>query len=231
MFDCCSYSQTHAKCRSTWYNTGMLCVCMFLNPFFSSSSYALCIFSFCSSYAANRQEKCCVEPLGVFACFPHNKEEKNSRSSRPTNQTWRLTFYSWPSQLRLLTNKNTKEKVGPHSSHSNNSRLGNGIEIQLSFWSLRINREWTVMLSLVCLYWLGLKGGQPMMVFNWVDEEGGSKKGFFLFGRGVWHLGWRIGLAIKSSWKGRRGTSRTSLCWWKKNGNPDFQSNSFSHFL
>jgi hypothetical protein len=41
------------------------------------------------------------------------------------------------------------------------------------------------MLSLVCLYWLGLKGGQPMMVFNWVDEEGGSKKGFFLFGRGV----------------------------------------------
>lgn len=33
--------------------------------------------------------------------------QHRGESQQPTNQTWRLTFYSWPSQLRLLTNKNS----------------------------------------------------------------------------------------------------------------------------
>lgn len=57
---------------------GMLCV-LFLNLFFFLYFLLILflIFLFCSSAQFwHRQEKCCVEPLGVFACSRSTQEEE-----------------------------------------------------------------------------------------------------------------------------------------------------------
>lgn len=159
------------------------CVCVCFSTHFFLPLLMLFVYFHFAVLRSNRQEKCAA--LNLLACLHVSRTTRRRRIVAAADQPTKHGGWPFiPDPLScgfwlIKTATHKRKSRSPHSSHSN-SRLGNRIEIQLSFWSLRINREWTVMLSLVCLYWLGLKGGQPMMVFNWVDEEGGSKKVFFL---------------------------------------------------